>query len=83
MLINVTEEDITLGKKGCGDKCPIALAMIKQGCSYPFVEKWRYATYYAGNKKLTGRLSDSAIQFIRDFDAGRLVLPFSFELQKC
>jgi len=81
MVINVIDNDIDNGCAGMGDKCPIALAMQRNGCMYPSVGH-RIAHYYDNTgKQIKGKLPSKARDFMWKFDAGGQVSPFSFVLE--
>ena len=75
-MINVTQEHINSGIKSDCMLCPIALAVRTL---FPIVEvddcciEIGDVQYYS---------PDSVAKFIDDFDNGKLVKPFSFELEK-
>lgn len=83
MIINVTQEDIENGIRHSCFSCPIALAVKREtGCncsveSANFHLKARifmmgsYEAYFPGKE---------AEDFINNFDGGKPVKPFSFEL---
>lgn len=76
--IIVTANDIKRGVRGKGDTCPIAFAMRKH---------WPQAVvfnreFYRDPLELDFRpLPLTAITFIDDFDRGREVKPFAFEVK--
>lgn len=71
-LIRVTSSHIANGKPRSYCECPVALAMMECTGETWFVTPSRVDRVYA--------LPDVARQFIADFDAGRSVGPFEFEL---
>lgn len=79
MIIKVTQKNIEEGKKCSRGWCPIAQAMrdkFGKDCD-PRVD-WHHialgaSTYY--------ETPATAVQFIEDFDNGRSVEPFEFELK--
>lgn len=81
MLIHVTSEHIKNGRKGSPSACPIALAIMKKcydvyvGTDYLQVKKQpdRYFTNM--------RFPKAVKAFIRKFDCGEEVAPFSFTLR--
>lgn len=74
MKIDVVQEDINHGKRENPLACPIALAIGRSiGTVSVEVNTVRSKTHWV-------YLPMKAQVFIRDFDAGKLVQPFSFEL---
>lgn len=77
MKIQVTKEDIANGQRVVCDRCPIALAMSR-AFAQPVnvcVTDWRLKssrTYHF--------LPMAATNFLLNFDAGRPVVPFEFEV---
>ncbi len=76
MLINVTEEDIRLGKKHDDCACPIALAATRAFGIACVVSS--YTLEPAGMDRKS--MPFEARTFIRNFDDGWEVKPFSFEI---
>lgn len=76
IVVNVTDEHINDGTKKCGTHCPIALAVapFKQ----PFVAGSWMGVYLNGQRAFYD-LPDEAQKFIRSFDKGEPVAPFTFE----
>ena len=81
VTISVTENDIINGKSKDGCECPVALAMRRAG----FDEMMVGPTYFYPNG-VTEPGAHAAPEVVRffvdDFDAGRLVAPFSFEYRQ-
>lgn len=79
MLIHVTQEHINDGNKCSSILCPIALAITKA-----MENRWSVGSTTAG--PLNNRMDDEVTlpgivtAFIRLFDKGEPVVPFSFEL---
>lgn len=75
--IEVTQQDIDNGKRASCFYCPIALV-----CTRTFKELCligeSYLGFIRGGKKYP--LPQNARQFVTDFDHGRPVKPFTFEL---
>lgn len=77
--IQVTEEDISRGLKGDCHKCPIALAAYKV-LGDIFQGVTRDTIYYKRGDLIKGFYSNKIKQFVEDFDNGRKVEPFEFEI---
>lgn len=78
MLIKVTEWHINRGMPEHGDKCPIALAIRGK-------VRWKSVYVDPGVIEVgcsSGRPPKKVSKFIRRFDAGKKVRPFSFRLPK-
>lgn len=80
MKINVTAEDIRLGKRGTPNSCPIARA-IKRRLTNRDVwvsdsEVWVKVPF-----RRYVDLPKEARDFVKDFDRSRDVKPFSFNLE--
>lgn len=74
MIINVTAEDIVEGHQGGSCNCPIALATKRAASDY-------YVSVGLSVLIVKGRTFDlphAARHFIKQFDAGYVVEPFSF-----
>ena len=85
--LNVTATDIKLGKRQDGEFCPLARAATRLFTNTAnlmilvmpkYIEMW---TIKPG--PMIGRylLPEEAIAFVRDFDAGRPVAPFTVEVE--
>ncbi len=82
MTITVTQEDIDGGSKGSPYCCPIANACKKLDKEKATAEKSGVSVGET-TIRLGGLYTDlphDACQFIADFDAGKPVKPFTFEL---
>lgn len=82
MKINITQKDINKGEKANGDRCPIARAIKR---AMPFKNIWY--KYEVGRILVMNRFGNTvfelpveAVKFIRDYDGGHPVEPFSFEV---
>jgi hypothetical protein len=79
----VTQEDIEVGEqKSCGH-CPVARAIRRDvpGAEAVYVTVSWINVYNEHQNCFLGQTTPrSAADFIRDYDAGRPVQPFSFEL---
>jgi hypothetical protein len=80
MRINVTQEDINKGCQNDSGTCPIALALSRATGNAVHVRAI-YASVYNWSLLYTTDLPIEARLFIRDFDSGKHVDPFSFELE--
>ena len=85
--IKVTQEHINKGKRKDYSSCPIALA-VKDVFPNDVIEVGQFdltfenCDYESGNGKYLGyELPNIACNFVEDFDAGRNVKPFDFELE--
>lgn len=78
--INVTAEDICFGKKRNSGKCPVAFALHRV---FPkarvYITKEKGTTWFAKcGKKSCLDAPCSVGRFVKRFDAGKPVQPFSF-----
>lgn len=73
--IDVTDEDIRLGKRFSETSCPIARAARRAGIKDPLV----VMGIYSDGKHYC--LPLAAQDFVHDFDHGNPVDPFSFEIE--
>lgn len=87
VLIKVKQTDIDDGTQRSSCRCPIARAINRAfGLAYvdEHIDVLQYGkVYYTGSRQDIRdefRLPPIAKQFITDFDAGRTVNPFNFEL---
>jgi hypothetical protein len=96
ITVNVTQEHIDWGSKKTPCTCPIARAICdalgfphyvyfpegndspKLGVTPSYVSFYYLAT---DDKSCSARLPEAARQFVVDYDTGRQVYPFSFELE--
>lgn len=85
-LIQVTQEDIDQGCRNSGGRCPIARALIRalsvDFSPHVYVAKTQVNVW--NNKKFVVQhrgIPEVAKNFIKQFDAGEKVLPFSFEFE--
>lgn len=78
MKIKVTEYDIYRGCRKSKSDCPIALAVTRT-----YGEKFLVngSTMYSMVLPESFNLPESAINFVRKFDAGEKVEPFEFEVE--
>lgn len=78
MIIRVTKEDIINGESGSCDNCPIARAIIR---TFNIDDVAVDATYIDIEDRVY-RTPVVAAEFIYNFDDGKTVEPFDFELGK-
>jgi hypothetical protein len=79
MRLTVTAEDIRDGKRESCSSCPMALALNRAGFETAYVNLW-FVRESANGLPLFS-LSESAMQFVSDFDAGKPVQPATFVLR--
>ncbi len=81
MLITVTTADIANGAKGFASTCPVALALSRETRRYCLVAQDEI-TVYDESHKASSRMTtpELVVAFINNFDGGRVVEPFTFEL---
>ena len=77
--IDVTQEDINDGKQKSYWKCPIALALKRKTGKDYFVSYMVSLSNDIESKLVP--IPPLAADFIRAFDAGRPVHPFTFEIE--
>ena len=81
MKIHVTQEHINWGDSNSPQSCPIALAIKEQlPRAKQIGVKHTYAHMILDNKTLYLQFSRRTTKFIRYFDAGHEVEPFTFVL---
>jgi hypothetical protein len=81
-LVEVIEEDILGGVPGDRFACPVALALNRKlGPSHSVGAGDIYRVVTAGRDRHLAPIPPTAATFIDDFDAGRPVAPFTFELE--
>jgi hypothetical protein len=79
MKVEVTEKDIRTGIQADCMECPIALAINRSlGSGHARVRRHRIDMYNPTLKCIP--LPSEARAFVLDFDRGKEVLPFSFEI---
>lgn len=86
--INVTEDDIKIGKPNEYASCPVALAVergTRQICEvFPLYSHGMVAIYFPSrigdDRKRIVKDAEDVRQFIMDFDMGKYVKPVSFEI---
>ena len=94
-VISVSEQHIDIGFEESADQCPIALAAVEAGLTMPHVYWDECAceqedcplSYYElehghgePHERNAITLPKEAAMFVRKFDAGEKVEPFSFEV---
>jgi hypothetical protein len=80
MTISVTHTHISRGHKAKSCSCPLALAIESSIPGFnAAVAKYNVFLWKSKMKK-TVALPSVAQEFVRNFDAGRQVVPFCFEL---
>ncbi len=81
--IEIKQSDIDDGEEGSCDNCPAAKAVKRSLCRNVCVTRtdiWKQTSRSEPIESLC-RLPAEAQKFIGDFDAGRHVNPFSFEIE--
>lgn len=79
MKIEVTEQDIKLGRRCSRDRCPVALAFKRAGIKPDGVTGMAVVFFYKTSyTEVT--LPSKVANFIADFDNSVVVEPFSFDL---
>lgn len=83
MKIHITQEHINLGERGSCTSDPLALALTTAG----YIGVWVSPTSVHFTDKEFGYrhevpLSPEVLDFIKAFDNGEIVLPFTFEMEE-
>ena len=81
MKIHVTKEDIKKGKKGDVSACPVGRALNRYKgveCEVGYIQI--IVISKDGEAGSIGEISKEVRDFINNFDAGRAVKPFAFDL---
>lgn len=81
MIIKVTKKHIKRGRPADGRQCPIALALKDATFPNPLVRE-KYIMIEGDYYERIFILSQSCKQFIKKFDAGGPVKPFSFKVER-
>ncbi len=86
MLIEVTAEDIRLGKRDHCYRCPIARAIareLKVPLSRKYVEVTEKNVFLTTSEVILkkAKLSKRAAKFVKDFDNKKTPQPFKFKLE--
>lgn len=79
--INVTYDHIMRGDRAESNSCPIALALREQDDVNDARVYDNHIMIYKENKQLSFSVNGEMIRFIHEFDAGRGVKPFSFDME--
>ena len=82
--INITNEDITMGDIGCENSCPIALALRHEYDTTNvsvIMEDIPYIYVNDDELNMTSDMRDIIDEFIRKFDSGKEVKPFTLEIE--
>jgi nitrate/TMAO reductase-like tetraheme cytochrome c subunit len=85
MKITVTQKDIDKGLKSSCYECPIAHALkrkVKNKIRYGFAVNADFIDLTKDNKWWIYALPKKAQTFIKRFDDGKPVKPFTFEIEK-
>lgn len=81
ILVDVTAEDIAHGEREDCTKCPIARALRRhKGFEKAYVNDQYVEIDHENRHENLYRLPQEAVDFIRNFDDGKEVRPFKFEL---
>ncbi len=82
MTINVTQEHIREGQTHSCDSCPVALAItaVTGPCDISVLRSDIIIKAWRGKTKFTTKSPACVTEFIRYFDNGAKLAPFSFEL---
>ena len=82
--ITIIDEDITMGDRGCENSCPIALALrheYKTTNVSVVMEDIPYIYVNDDELDMTSDMRDIVDNFIRKFDSGQNVKPFTLEVE--
>ena len=83
MEVNITQEHIDKGTRGEARSCPISLAINDQCGDYTHTRTTRYSIDVYNAEKREQRIyyhTKESYRFIRDFDAGKEVMPCTVSL---
>ena len=83
IIVNVTEKDIEQGRKRNCRHCPIALAIRRKfpgDSTVVRVDRKIAFIWPTGGSYFATDLPRAARDFVVDFDSGRVVSPFTFNL---
>lgn len=76
-MVNVTKHDIKIGHRGSIDQCPVALALVRATG-----RRWEVTDRRCWNSGGIGFFHPEVVKkFIKEFDSGAEVSPFSFEIK--
>lgn len=79
MIIKVTEQDIERGSRVFSDHCPVALAINRATGRHAIV--YHHAIKIGELSRIEYPVPDKVREFIQDFDSGKEVQPFEFDLE--
>ena len=82
--INITYQDIEMGDRGCENSCPIALALRHEYNTTNvsvIMEDEPYIYVNDDELDMTSDMRDIVDNFIRKFDSGQNVKPFTLEVE--
>jgi hypothetical protein len=80
-VITVTADHIAHGRPGSGRECAIALALWEAFPDAEDIGVGDFATVLVGDEpEMATLLPEQAREFVRDFDDGQPVEPFTFDL---
>lgn len=80
LVVQVTDKHIRNGTLQESTQCAVALALLDAGFSYVEVDDSRLELT-RGEKYCTVPAPPDVTNFIREYDAGRNVVPFHFDLE--
>lgn len=80
MIIKVTQEHIDEGFPGEADSCPVALAIQQKTGDLHATVNAKCIFFRYRSKDKTRKTPKKVVNFIKKFDSGDKVKPFSFEL---
>ena len=81
--INITNEDIGMGYRGCENSCPIAMALRHEYNTSNvsvMLEDRPYIYVNDDELDMTSKMRDVVQKFIYNFDTGKEVKPFTLEI---
>jgi len=82
-LIDITYQDIEMGDRGCENSCPIALALRHEYNTTNVSVTMEDEPYiYVNDDELdmTSDMRDIVDEFVKKFDTGKEVKPFTLEV---
>jgi hypothetical protein len=81
--VNVTQNHIDRGKRCNSERCPVALSILEvlPEVSYVAVDERIYVELSDSGDYIKADTPDEVCSFARAFDKGKLVKPFSFEVE--
>ena len=81
--VNITNEDIAIGDRGCENSCPIAMALRHEYNTTNISVQIEDVPYIYVNDcevDMTSKMRDVVEKFIYNFDNGKEVKPFTLEI---